>query len=158
VPWILDGNNLAGGSDRPRVRRAALALARQEKLTLLVFFDGAPPAGTPDTERLGRVEVRYVPDADAAILALVRQRGEWVLSTDDRELRERARGLGVRPLDGASFWRRARRAEQSMAVHGTAQVDVEAEMAYFGDDSRRLPTGPGRYTSRSAKKRHRRRR
>lgn len=62
MPWILDGNNLARGGNRERVRRAALALARTERIRLVLFFDGAPPAGSPDTERLGAVDVRYVPN------------------------------------------------------------------------------------------------
>jgi len=63
VPWLLDGNNLAQGGDRERVRRAALDLARRERLRVLLYFDGAPPQGTPPVQRLGAVEVRYVPHA-----------------------------------------------------------------------------------------------
>jgi hypothetical protein len=105
VPWILDGNNLAGGQDRENVRRAALALARAERVRLVVFFDGAPPAGAPAIEHLGPVEIRYVPNADRAILELLGNRGRgWRVATDDRGLRVRVRDTGAEIVPAAEVW------------------------------------------------------
>lgn len=111
MPWVLDGNNLARGQGRERVRQAALALARAEKVRIVVFFDGAPPAGSPPLERLGPVEVRYVPDADAAILALVRGSGRgWCLASDDRALGRQAHDRGAQVVAATDFWAKVERA------------------------------------------------
>lgn len=128
MPWILDGNNLARGGNRERVRRAALALARTERIRFLLFFDGAPPAGSPETERLGPVEVRYVPYADRAILDVVARRGRgWRVATDDRALAVRIRAAGAECVAAASFWEKAAAAEASAPVGappiGTATLD-----------------------------------
>ena len=115
MPWLLDGNNLARGRDRALVRQAALAVARQEKVRILIFFDGAPPQGVGETEKLGSVEVRYVVHADTAILAFLRtSRRGWRLATDDRALGVAARAAGPEagsraPREGTrigSHWRR----------------------------------------------------
>jgi hypothetical protein len=112
VPWILDGNNLARGGNRERVRRAALALARTERIRILLFFDGAPPPGSSETERLGSVEVRYVPYADRAILDVVAPRGRgWRVATDDRTLAARVRAAGAEAVAAATFWEKAAAAE-----------------------------------------------
>ena len=105
MPWLLDGNNLARGGDREAVRRAALALARSQRLRVLLLFDGAPPAGSPAVERLGAVEIRYVPNADLAVLTHLAAGGRgWRLATDDRALAGRARGLGAQVVSSDQFW------------------------------------------------------
>lgn len=141
MPWILDGNNLARGQGRERVRRAALALARAERVRIVAFFDGAPPGGSPPVERLGAVEVRYVPDADAAILELLRQGGRgWRLASDDRSLGVRARGAGAQVVGGSEFWAKVERA--LAAAPGPERPDGGEAAA--GDCPRRLPDAPGR--------------
>jgi hypothetical protein len=142
MPWILDGNNLAGGGDRERVRRAALAVARGERVRLLVFFDGAPPAGSAPVVGLGQVELRYVPHADSAIVAHLVGRGTgWVLATDDRQLGARAKALGARVVSGSEFWAKVARAAAAGSA-GSPAADLDAEMAYFRDRSARLPGAP----------------
>lgn len=107
MPWVVDGNNLAGGAAREKTRRAVLALAHREKLRVVLFFDGAPPPGTPAVERLGSVEVRYVPHADAAILAFLQQGGRgWRLVSSDRALAAQARNLGAEVISTREFWRK----------------------------------------------------
>lgn len=140
MPWVLDGSNLAGGRDRDVVRRAALALARAERVRLLLFFDGPPPAGTKAVEHLGTTEVRYVPDADAAIVAHLGSSGRsWIVATDDRTLAARAVARGARAAGAAEFWRKAARAAAPDAEPMAAASDLDAELAYFHDPSRRLP-------------------
>jgi hypothetical protein len=142
MPWILDGSNLAGGRDREGVRRAALAVARHERVRLVLYFDGAPPPGSDATVRLGQVEVRYVPHADSAIVAQVSGEGRgWIVATDDRALSARVRGLGARAVGTAEFWEKAGRAAAAPGSGPAAPTDVEAEMRYFRDPSRRLPGG-----------------
>jgi predicted RNA-binding protein with PIN domain len=124
MPIVVDGNNLLHSlpqSQRTRadVRRRALEIVRHETVQVVVVFDGPPPQGSPATEHLGRVTVRYsgAVAADDVIFDLVpegRSAAQWVLVTDDRALGERVRGkgAGVRTL---AEWRNrrppARRAE-----------------------------------------------
>ena len=139
MPWILDGNNLARGGDRESVRRAALAVARQERVRLVVFFDGRPPAGADAVERLGAVEVRYAANADAAILAFLAGGGRgWIVATDDRTLADRARGLGARAVDAAEFRRKAERATAASQAGAPAGPDLRAELEYFRNPANRL--------------------
>lgn len=107
MPWVVDGNNVAGGTAREATRRAVLALAHREKLKVVLFFDGAPPPGTPAVEHLGAVEVRYVPHADSAILALLQQGGRgWRLVSSDQALASKARSLGAEVVSVREFWRK----------------------------------------------------
>ena len=140
MPWILDGSNLAGGGDREGVRRAALAVARHERVRLVLFFDGPPPAGSAATERLGQLEVRYVPHADTAIVAhLAAGGGGWIVATNDRALGARVRALGARAAGASEFWEKASRAAATAGAATPRAADVEAELAYFRDPSHRLP-------------------
>lgn len=163
MPWILDGSNLAGGRDREGVRRAALAVARHERVRLVLYFDGPPPPGSDAIVRLGQVEVRYVPNADSAIVAQVSGGGRgWILATDDRALAARVKGLGARAVATAEFWEKAGRAAAAPDTSPAAPTDVDAEMRYFRDPTQRLPGAatPVRRRKRQgvAKKRHQRRR
>jgi hypothetical protein len=118
MPVVIDGNNLlhsvpGPASSRGDVRRQALDTVRGEGLSITVVFDGPPPQGSPATEHLGRVTVRYSgsASADDVILKLIPDGGaaaQWVVVTDDRGLREsvRQRGASVRSL---ADWRRRRR-------------------------------------------------
>jgi hypothetical protein len=149
VPWLLDGNNLAKGRDRASVRRAALAVARQEHVRILIFFDGAPPPGVGETEKLGAVEVRYVAHADGAILAFLRgsERG-WRVATDDRALGVAARATGAEVVAGASFLEKAAAAVESGGEASAQPSGVEQELAYFADPAHRLPVEPSRIARR----------
>jgi hypothetical protein len=163
MPWILDGNNLAGGRDREGVRRAALAVARHERVRLVLYFDGAPPPGSGATVRLGQVEVCYVPHADSAIVARVSGGGRgWIVATDDRALAARVKGLGARAVGAADFWEKAGRAAAAPSTGPAGPTDLDSEMRYFRDPSQRLPGGATPVRRRKsqgvAKKRHQRRR
>jgi hypothetical protein len=145
MPWLLDGNNLAGGHERERVRRAALALARRERVRIVVYFDGAPPPGGKDVEELGRVEVRYVRHADSAIIDALRRSGRgWRLATDDRALGVRARDAGAQVVAAAVFWE----AVESRAAIGRAEESdsqrAATGLAFFADATQRLPASPRR--------------
>ncbi len=144
MAWVLDGNNLAGGMERSRVRQAALDLARRERVRIVVFFDGAPPPGVAAIERLGAVEVRYVADADVAIVALVGRGGQGLrVATDDQELARRVRGCGGQVVGGKVFWEKVRRTvgdggeEARHRSHERATWELDATVE-------RLPEVPGR--------------
>jgi len=109
MPLIIDGNNLLHSlprekRDRSEVRRQVLETVRRQRVRVTVVFDGPPPSGTPELEHLGGVTVRYSGNrtADKVILDLVdnRNAADWVVISDDRELRHlaRERGAGVRSL------------------------------------------------------------
>lgn len=141
MPWVLDGNNLARGQSRERVRQAALALARVEKVRIVAFFDGAPPAGSPTVERLGAVEVRYTPHADSAILDLLQRGGRgWRLASDDRSLALRARDLGASVVSASDFWAKVERS--LAAAPRTSGPETAGEAG--GEAPVRLPDAPGR--------------
>ncbi len=143
MPWILDGNNLARGRDRRRVRLAALAVARNERVRIVVVFDGVPPPGAPEQERLGQVEVRYTPNADAAIVAFLQRAGRgWRLATDDVQLGAAAKRAGAEVVPASRFWRKA--AGQAARVDGGSPGDVGQELAFLADRANRLPAGPRR--------------
>jgi predicted RNA-binding protein with PIN domain len=140
VPWLLDGNNLARGGDREAVRRAALVVARNERLRIVVFFDGQPPAGGSDAETLGRVEVRYAPHADTAIVGFLRGRGRgWKVATDDRALAMAVRRAGAEAVPAASFWRKVATAPRVPPRMETPVADTREEMAFLSDPRNRLP-------------------
>jgi hypothetical protein len=144
MPWIVDGNNVARGGDRGRVRGAALAVARVERVRLVVVFDGAPPAGTEPVERLGAVEVRYVPHADTAILAALAGSGAgWVLATDDRALAVAARQCGARVVSAAEFRSKADRAAAAGPPPGQGGAPLSSELAWFRDPANRLDGDSG---------------
>ena len=117
MPVVIDGNNLlhrlpSRARSRGDVRRQVLDTVRSEGLSITVVFDGPPPQGSPAIEHLGRVTVRYSgpASADDVILKLIPDGGaaaQWVVVTDDRGLRDRARrrGAGVRSL---AEWRNRR--------------------------------------------------
>ncbi len=83
------------------MRRRALEMVRAEGLQLTIVFDGAPPVGSPEIERLGRVTVHYScrASADEVILGLLpagRGAADWVVVTADRGLSERVRARGAK--------------------------------------------------------------
>jgi len=109
MPLIIDGNNLLHSlpreeRNRSEVRRQVLETVRQQRVRVTVVFDGPPPSGTPELEHLGGVTVRYSGNrtADKVILDLLgtKNAADWVVISDDRELRHQARerGAGVRSL------------------------------------------------------------
>ena len=154
MPWLLDGNNLARGHDRASVRHAALAVARQERVRILVFFDGAPPEGVGETEKLGSVEVRYVGHADTAILGFLRKASRgWRLATDDRALTVAARALGAEVVAGSSFWHKAAAAAQAAGPENGRTGGVGEYLAYFADPVHRLPREPARVVRKRARTR-----
>jgi hypothetical protein len=155
MPWLLDGNNLAGGTDRPAVRRAALALARHERLRVVLFFDGAPPPGGAAVERLGAVEVRYAPSADAAILEHLRGGGRgWRLATDDRALGLRAKASGAEVVSAERFWARVA-AAAARSPDPDREVAARPERASFFAEVERLPAAPRRVPRRPSHGRRR---
>ena len=145
MPWLLDGNNLAHGGSRENVRRAALAVARGERVRILVFFDGAPPPGAAVSESLGAVEVRYVGHADTAIVAFLRSHGRgWRVATDDRELARLAREARAEVVSAKVFWRKAAAAVAAVPAGAVASPGMADEIAYFRDPGHRLPEAPRR--------------
>ena len=136
MPVVVDGNNLLHSlppqhRSRADVRRHALDLVRRESLQIFVVFDGPPPQGSPATEHLGRVTIRYAGTtaADDVIIEMLpagREAAQWVVVTDDRALRARARSKGttVRTL---AEWRgrrppaRRSKHESRLSSHEIAQ-------------------------------------
>ncbi|HUK14625.1 MAG TPA: hypothetical protein VLW17_15105 [Thermoanaerobaculaceae bacterium] len=157
MPWLLDGNNLASGGDRERVRRAVLAVARGERVRMVLFFDGAPPAGSGERERLGPVEVRYVADADRAILELLGAGGRgWRLATDDRRLAMLARASGAAVVPAAAFWEKASAAESGAGESAQRPVAPSGGRGY-AEGVERLPESPRRVPRRPLPARGKRR-
>ena len=145
MPWLLDGNNLARGKERGTVRRAALAVARHERVRIVVFFDGAPPSGSGDVEQLGAVEVRYVGHADTAIVAFLRHAGRgWRVATDDRELRSRVLATGAEVVSAGSFWQKAAAAAGAASEDREGRNGTAKDLDDLRDICKRLPEEPVR--------------
>ncbi len=142
MPVVIDGNNLLHSLPRDQrsrasVRHAALELVRNEGVRITVVFDGSPPPGTPEVEHLGRVCVRYSgpTTADDVILGLLPPRGsasEWIVVTDDRELRERVRERGA-ALRKLSEWsaRKARAPRHPVREAKLSPHEIEDWEDYF---------------------------
>lgn len=150
MPLILDGNNLLhslprGLRSREEVRKQVLEVVRRQAVSLTVVFDGPPPEASPEVEHLGRVTIRYsgMLAADEVILALLPVRGtdQWVIVTDDRELRERARSKGARVRSLAEWAGRRKtpqrisRREAKLSSHEIA--DWEAYFSQSQEDADR---------------------
>ncbi len=149
MPWLLDGNNLARGGSRERVRRAALEMSRVQRVRFVVVFDGAPPAGSSEVESLGQVEIHYVPHADRAILDLLVAGGSgWRLATDDRELARQARERGAEIVSVASFWARLEKLPAASTVLEEPVPLWRRELKFFEDARNRLPPSPARVVRR----------
>ena len=148
MPVVIDGNNLLhslprDSKDRSSVRRAALDLVRNERLQIIVVFDGPPPPGAPDLEHLGQVTVRYsvAKTADDIILDILPaggQASEWVVVTDDRSLGERIRERGARTKTLAQWrgrrHRKQRRQTQEPRLSSREVADWEAFFSTGRDD------------------------
>lgn len=145
MPVVIDGNNLLHSlareaRSREEVRKMVLEAARDQRVTLIIVFDGPPPPGSPRNEHLGRVTVRYAGAvaADDVIVTAIpdgRRASEWVVVTDDYGLRARvaARGAKVQSL---GEWNRRRRATPGAAPTEpklNAREVAEWE-AYFSGD------------------------
>jgi hypothetical protein len=117
MPIAVDGNNLLhrlppSQRTRAEVRRQALGIVRNETVQVVIVFDGPPPEGSPATEHLGRVTIRYsgAVSADDVIFDLIpggRGASQWVVVTDDRALGARARGKGAN-VRSLAEWRSRR--------------------------------------------------
>lgn len=131
MPIAVDGNNLLhrlppSQRTRAEVRRQALEIVRHETVQVVIVFDGPPPEGSPATEHLGRVTIRYsgAVSADDVIFDLIpagRGASQWVVVTDDRALGARARGKGAGVRTLAEWSRRRRRPAR--------QEDVDPRMS-----------------------------
>ena len=144
MPVLVDGNNLmyllaAGDRSRTGVRRLVLDLARRERITVTIVFDGPPPAGTPEIERLGRVTVRYsgTASADEVILRLLpagNAARSWTVVSGDRELVDRARNRGARTRPAREWAAKLPPSGAKTAARDRAlSVDEVAEWErYFG--------------------------
>lgn len=151
MPVIIDGNNLLHSlppsqRNRANVRQGALDQVRHEAMQVFLVFDGPPPVGSPPKEHLGRVTVQYsgAVTADDVIIELVpvgRPASQWVVVTDDRALRDRARskGASVRTL---AEWRGRRRTskrrssfESKLSSHDIADWENYFSTEHDSEDS-----------------------
>ena len=144
MPILLDGNNLLHHlpkADRTRagVRRLILDASRAERMSVIIVFDGPPPAGSPAQEPLGRVLVVYSGprSADEVILSRIPTglaARQWIVVTDDRGLGQRARerGASVRSLRQWQVRRRATPPERRVEPKLSSREVAEWEK-YFRD-------------------------
>lgn len=105
MPILIDGNNLLhrlpkGLRSRSAVRKQVLEITRRETLSVIVVFDGPPPAGAPVRENLGKVTVVYSDSraADDVIIGMLpggAEARQFSVVTDDRGLADRARERGA---------------------------------------------------------------
>ena len=147
MPVLVDGNNvmyrLPGGSrTREALRRRVLDLSKRSRMTIEVVFDGPPPPGSPEVERLGTVTVRYSEGRTADDLIVARIPGggaarQWTVVTDDRALASRVKSTGARVEPVASFLGRTAldRATGKPAGPELSAEELEEWLRVFGADS-----------------------
>ena len=147
MPYFLDGNNLIGRAretsrptqeDRSALISELCERLRRTRARVVVFFDGAAPAGA---SALGGLFIRFSGrvSADEAILREIRRSqapAEIVLVTADRALSRLARDAGARTLAPEEFWGRFG-ASSGTDPMPAQTVDVEEWMRYFEDDENR---------------------
>jgi predicted RNA-binding protein with PIN domain len=153
MPVLLDGNNLlhrlpARNRNREELRRLVLESCRHERMTVIVVFDGPPPAGAPPRESLGAVSVVYAGSetADDVIIRSLpggRAARNWVVVTDDRALQERARQRHAQ-VRSVAEWSRKKpgppsrsRTEPKLSSHEVA----EWEEYFTSGDEEKGPSG-----------------
>jgi hypothetical protein len=146
MPVIIDGNNLlhnlpAHERNRSSVRQQALDSVRHQRTSLTVVFDGPPPSGSPAVEHLGQVVVQYSgsSSADDVIVGLLASRGraaDWVVVTDDRDLRNRVRERGAR-VRTLQEWRTrgSREARRATAEPKLSSREIAEWEEYFSSSS-----------------------
>ncbi len=112
MPYLIDANNVLGGTDStgPRDRRAELvprvaAFCRRQGARATLVFDGRPfREDLVGPQHLGNVTLRFShagSDADSVIEGLVKHHarpGELIVVTSDKALYERCRSLGARAM------------------------------------------------------------
>ena len=153
---LVDGHNLIGrtpglslsreeGSREEVLRRIAAAKGSGGE-RVVVVFDGNRP-GSAKEQGFGGVRVVYAPagrSADEEILRRVAGGNPRAVTvvTSDRQLAERARGLGARGESCEAFWARLRRPRPPRGGVGddppVPDEDVEEWLRVFGDP----PDGP----------------
>jgi hypothetical protein len=116
---LVDGYNVAfelapapDSAVRRRVENLAARMARRADgpMSVIVFWDSRLESTLPARGRGGGIEVRYVPSADDAIVAVAAEAVNPVVVSGDREVRERAARHGAVGLWSAAAvaWHRAR--------------------------------------------------
>lgn len=150
--YLIDGNNVIGqrvgwhhnkSAARRRLLEELARLTRTQKLTLTVFFDGAPEAHFPDGSSFKGVKIHYArpgSDADSRIVEFVereRNRKGIVVVTSDGQLTARVRACGVRVVRAGEF----RRLLDSLPAESPREYEARVHeeemdewMRYFGVD------------------------
>ncbi len=157
MPYIIDGNNLIGcapdfslGDPEARGKMVSIIRKFQESKNtkVTVVFDGEPQGGErrqPINAKLIVVYPRYGLSADDEIKHILegyQHVKETVLVTADRELKDFARGLGVRTVNSIEFYftlkkafaSQGRKEETLKRVNArVSQNEVEQWLKIFSD-------------------------
>jgi predicted RNA-binding protein with PIN domain len=151
MPILIDGNNLlhrlSGERSRWAVREALLERVRGESQRVTVVFDGPPPDGAPPEESLGAVTVVYAGSREADDVIVRRiprgpQARQWVVVTDDQQLRQRARDEGAAVRSLAEWQRRpvrtppVRAREAPLSSHEVSEWETFFDRPGDDDDDR----------------------
>lgn len=138
--YLVDGHNLIpklglrlGEVDDEQMLIDRLQdFCRLRRVTVEVYFDGAPP-GTVPMRRSGAVTARFVrlgSSADAAIEnrlgRLGKQAGEWTVVSSDGRIQAAARAVHARVLSSEEFTRKITAASRQ-AVASERDKDLSPE-------------------------------
>lgn len=118
MPILIDGHNLIGRlpdlslqdpDDEEKLARLLSSYRARTGKAITVVFDPGGAFALPKSRRFGGVEIVFAPhggSADRAIIRRVqrlRNPGEWLVVTSDRELSEQVGRLGARVQSAEAF-------------------------------------------------------
>ena len=118
MPILIDGHNLIGRlptislqdpDDEEKLARLLSSYRARTAKSITVVFDPGGAFALPQRRRLGGVEIVFAPrgsNADRVIarrVQKIRNPGEWLVVTSDRELSETVSRLGARVQSAEAF-------------------------------------------------------
>lgn len=118
MPILIDGHNLIGRlpaislqdpDDEEKLARLLSSYRARTGKAITVVFDPGGAFALPQRRRLGGVEIVFAPhgsNADRVIarrVQKIRNPGEWLVVTSDRELSETVSRLGARVQSAEAF-------------------------------------------------------
>jgi predicted RNA-binding protein with PIN domain len=149
VPQIIDGNNLLmslGGGSREVLLSELAELARRKRQTLVVVFDGPPPAGRAKVQTLGALTIVSAAPrtADEEIIRRIQEsrdpKGITVVSAD-RGLCGAVKAAGARTASLGQFKEETtKRLTRPPISEGKDRLPVSAKdwERWFADEKNRL--------------------
>ena len=151
MPYLVDGNNLIGAipiidirdsSAREKLSHLLSQYQKKKGNSIVVVYDGPPPAGSPSELHLGRLRIVYAgpaSDADSVIKNMIRDArspDQWTVVSSDKQVYSYCRWAGAKAMRVMPFYEDIKRmlesSGESLGKQTMRADDVDDWMAYFG--------------------------